>query len=580
MGKKLLFLFAVLFAVSKSAISQDTPRPWSITSSVDGNGVRTTTFDAGDEGLANNFNFDGTPGFTTEQQNLLKNANRLIFKGHFNEHTMQVLGAGQLTATFVSFKNAEFEETEGDRIYYTDCQGPNSVVPTTNALRFNIFKQVSEIELPTTIRSLCQNFLNKNYYVHTFTIPASVQYIARDAITDTPLTTITFPETVKYIESQSFMNENIESLVEVIVHGCPYAVTNAFDRKVTVAQTEVGDDVTYAHLTFDEPYSDFFVNKNHPLSVAVSSDPGAFQSWLVQHYEATEGGQAVNGWKQFINSGSDELIDVPDGKRTVLSTYSDDGAAHRVPGINFRAYLVKDVNGSTATLTPVMAFPKNTGVIIYGTIPENASGYSLPIVYDWADMSPYKRTSRNVEGYDMTNYLVPTSSSETGFGGPHIPGPYETNAAKTEVVERYFGLGRYSDTVYDGAASKVNTANDFVSFFRALNEGDIASNKAYLKLPKTVFNNPQGMEVTVPRDDAFTGMTWNGTVASGNWGYRDVDVMVKSIGEPGEEEYFLSIDDLKQAIEESEEVYTLQGVKISNPQKGIYIKNGKKFVVK
>lgn len=33
-------------------------------------------------------------------------------------------------------------------------------------------------------------------------------------------------------------------------------------------------------------------------------------------------------------------------------------------------------------------------------------------------------------------------------------------------------------------------------------------------------------------------------------------------------------------IEEAGDFYTLQGVKVANPSKGIYIKNGKKVVVK
>ena len=33
-------------------------------------------------------------------------------------------------------------------------------------------------------------------------------------------------------------------------------------------------------------------------------------------------------------------------------------------------------------------------------------------------------------------------------------------------------------------------------------------------------------------------------------------------------------------MEEIGTIYTLQGVKVTNPQKGIYIKNGKKFIIK
>lgn len=40
------------------------------------------------------------------------------------------------------------------------------------------------------------------------------------------------------------------------------------------------------------------------------------------------------------------------------------------------------------------------------------------------------------------------------------------------------------------------------------------------------------------------------------------------------------IDDIKQASDDSGDFYNLQGQKVSKPSKGIYIKNGKKVVVK
>ena len=97
------------------------------------------------------------------------------------------------------------------------------------------------------------------------------------------------------------------------------------------------------------------------------------------------------------------------------------------------------------------------------------------------------------------------------------------------------------------------------------------------------FTNPQGMEIIVEHPGIdFRTTEWHYAVSTGNWGQRpdDLPTLVKSIGEPGEEEYFLSVNSLENIMEDNGAIYTLQGVKVTNPQKGIYIKNGKKFIIK
>ena len=235
------------------------------------------------------------------------------------------------------------------------------------------------------------------------------------------------------------------------------------------------------------------------------------------------------------------------------------------------------------------------------------------------------------------NYLEPILSAD---GSTVAIKPYETvkvNGVK-KTTFRNFALGRYTSTDYFSKdESTLNDETNYVGFFRMKNQ-KYKSGYAYLRLTGDVdaegnaLENPEfavsdGGEILVKPDEPAVDKTHN--IYPYYW-----EVMIKD-GEPydarakmGDEvynpkgwwndkatpvafdwrEYTLSWGDRSEALvnpsgsakyygeleenadgivklvipagNEDGEFYTLQGVRVSNPTKGVYIQNGKKVIVK
>ena len=108
-------------------------------------------------------------------------------------------------------------------------------------------------------------------------------------------------------------------------------------------------------------------------------------------------------------------------------------------------------------------------------------------------------------------------------------------------------------------------------------------NKAYLSLPSDVYGSAEGAEALVvrPTDPAsmiFRATEWNKAVSTGNWGQRDNDLGVLQAKFAGFEEEVTGISTINTESVSDNSYYTLEGVKVAQPQKGVYVKNGKKII--
>ena len=315
---------------------------------------------------------------------------------------------------------------------------------------------------------------------------------------------------------------------------------------------------------------------------------------------------AGNGWQEFINSspGGDP---VHEDKPVVLRTFSDN-VAHYVP-LCYRAYIVNGVKKIitdegyyyTLKLQETFAIPANTGVIIYG---EAATGsFALPILSgaSW-NTNPYDRTPRTAisdnKEINLQNLLV---ANCTLASGTKI-GPYELGSDGT-VAERNFVMGPYSKTDMGKDASTA-ISTDYVAFFRAKTMTP-GKNKAHLKLPnspnaiqavvyqkpeqqdkdlKTYYSEPKGVEVIAINPSEFRITKWPLDFAeTGNWGEKPRTLpkfFAKSFGEPFEDEYGTTGISNVKSENTDDAIYSLQGVKVVNPVKGVYVKAGKKIIIK
>lgn len=228
----------------------------------------------------------------------------------------------------------------------------------------------------------------------------------------------------------------------------------------------------------------------------------------------------------------------------------------------------------TLELRQLKYIPANMGVVLIGTVPDTEGKYKDG---DKLNFSISKRTEKSAEKDEeyvdvwtkaadykekdekWNNFLVPTVEAVPNLGNAEFDDA-------GNVTYRYFGLANFFRTLY----YKVHGGDkDYIGFFRYTAKGASDANKAYLSLPT--------------RED----------LKGGKYGYINYNGQL--IGTKDEDNESLAkmmivFDDEMGAVTEIKHVeatkstdnayYTLQGVKVLRPAKGIYIHNGKKIVFK
>ncbi len=224
----------------------------------------------------------------------------------------------------------------------------------------------------------------------------------------------------------------------------------------------------------------------------------------------------------------------------------------------------------TLELRQLNYIPANMGVVLIGTVPATEAGnygdgdklnFSISKRTDvsakedkeyvnvWTKAADYKDQPWN-------NFLVPTVEANNNLGNADVD--------DKGIAHRYFGLGNYHRTKY---YKETQTGDDYIGFFRFVENGVSGANKAYLSLPAR--EDVKGAD--------FGCITYNGQLIG--------------TGETALAKMMLVFDDETSGVTEIKNVevknqnndnvyYTLQGIKVLKPTKGIFIHNGKKVVIK
>lgn len=250
-----------------------------------------------------------------------------------------------------------------------------------------------------------------------------------------------------------------------------------------------------------------------------------------------------------------------------------------------QSYTKKDENttGSGDETGTVMLYrlkyiPANQGVVLFApkspvgdkekTKMELVKAYSATVkryskdaydyIKDWANLDTKENIWVNKHDTESwNNYLMPVliDTKVTQFY-------YDEN---NNWTGRIFSFTRYSKT-FKGQENGVteDDANDYFSFFRAA--GTVKASYSYLMLPRTVMEgNGQILDQNQDNDTkAFAkSMVW----------FEGIDAPMNN--------ETTGISELKNNASNSDAAYyTLQGVKVAKPVKGIYIHHGKKVMVK
>ncbi len=221
--------------------------------------------------------------------------------------------------------------------------------------------------------------------------------------------------------------------------------------------------------------------------------------------------------------------------------------------------------------------PANMGVVLVGEV--SADGYKDGDKVDFDlketdDLYPdnnyealwTKADDYVAKGDKWNNYLKPTVTAIDKLGNADTDD-------KGTILHRYFGLGNFHSTKY---YQDNQTGKDYIGFFRLTQDGRSGANKAYLSIPanKTVDSGVGATYGYIDYNGQFLG---NGTDDDPN--NPSLAKMAVIFDDEDNGGTTTAVREVKMDTADADaSFYTLQGVKVSRPVKGVYIHNGKKFI--
>ena len=330
----------------------------------------------------------------------------------------------------------------------------------------------------------------------------------------------------------------------------------------TTNGTERGGDGTYGDMIFNRPAGEWTIRL------------------YIRTLETEEGNNYVARYAYTITGREHTGIPLTYRAGKFIRTYSNNVAMDIIdPNVKvYEAYkytMPDQVDNiysqGTLELRQLKYIPANMGVVLIGTVPDTEGKYKDG---DKLNFSISKRTEKSAEKDEeyvdvwtkaadykekdekWNNFLVPTVEANNNLGNADVD--------DKGIAHRYFGLGNYHRTKY---YSETHTGDDYIGFFRFTEDGVSGANKAYLSLPAR--KDVKGAN--------FGCITYNGQLIG--TGYTALAKMM------------LVFDDETSGVTEIKNVevnkqnndnayYTLQGIKVLKPTKGIFIHNGKKVVIK
>lgn len=229
----------------------------------------------------------------------------------------------------------------------------------------------------------------------------------------------------------------------------------------------------------------------------------------------------------------------------------------------------------TVYLRQLKYIPANMGVVLVGEVPEGSfsdgdeldfslmeAPAEMPLEGDnytavWTKADEYA-------GQEWNNYLKPTITAIDNLGNADTD-------ADGKILHRFFGLANFHSTNY---YKQNGTGDDYIGFFRLTQNGKSEANKAYLSIPaNAVVDGGVGAK--------FGYIDFNGQFLGNETDLNNQSLAKMAIVFDDEDNggSTTSITEVKpNSTDGNASFYTLQGVKVSRPVKGVYIHNGKKFI--
>lgn len=270
-----------------------------------------------------------------------------------------------------------------------------------------------------------------------------------------------------------------------------------------------------------------------------------------------------------------------------IRTYSNDVAMAPVND-NVKVYEAysygKPVNAEnpqsqgTVYLRQLKYIPANMGVVLVGKQPAEGTfkdGDKLDffLMEAPADMlvegdhyTAVWTKADDYAGQEWNNYLQPTVTAIDKLGNADT----DDNG---KILHRFFGLANFHSTNY---YKENQTGDDYIGFFRFTQNGQSGANKAYLSIPaNTVVDGGAGAKFGyIDFNGQFLGNKTDDDPS--NPSLAKMAIVFDDEDDGGST---TTVTEVKpNSTDDNASFYTLQGVKVSRPVKGVYIHNGKKFI--
>lgn len=238
---------------------------------------------------------------------------------------------------------------------------------------------------------------------------------------------------------------------------------------------------------------------------------------------------------------------------------------------------VKDPQSQgTVYLRQLKYIPANMGVVLVWEVPEGESfsdgdklNFSLKEAPDEMPLEGDNYTAvwtkaDEYAGQEWNNYLKPTVTAIDKLGNADTD-------ADGKILHRFFGLANFHSTNY---YKHNHTGDDYIGFFRLTQNGRSGANKAYLSIPaNTTVDNEVGAKFGYID---FNGQFLGNETDLNNQSLAKVAIVFDDEDDGGST---TTVPEVKpNSTDADASFYTLQGVKVSRPVKGVYIHNGKKFI--
>ena len=231
----------------------------------------------------------------------------------------------------------------------------------------------------------------------------------------------------------------------------------------------------------------------------------------------------------------------------------------------------------TVYLRQLKYIPANMGVVLVGEVPAEGTfldgdklNFYLKEKTDDLPDNNYEALWTKADDYvakgdKWNNYLKPTVTAIDNLGNADTD-------ADGKILHRFFGLGNFHSTKY---YKQMQTGEDYIGFFRLTENGRSGANKAYLRIPANATVDG-GVGATFGYIDFNGQFIGNETDDPENPSLAKMAIVFDDEDDGGST---TTVTEVKpNSTDGNASFYTLQGVKVSRPVKGVYIHNGKKFI--